>query len=336
MAASGLRSSCDASATKRRSFTSDSSRAVSAPSTRSSISLNAVDSRVTSLSSGMSGASTRGTSTAPLSSSSLVTSSAVFVSATSGFTARATTSRVTIDTTMTATKATLPAKEPSQNRDRLMSLIGSPTNTRPCERSRASTRYSPRSPSRTVCFAPSAGTAKSCSCTAVGRMVASGGLFSVLLSLSVNASPLPSLRTMPRTVLTRVPGLVRPRASDCPGPCCRFCAVSSSRSSWLTRIPRAPSTVARHISTAMTATVSTIRGWSCAASPPRRGALTSPRGGARNPRLAWCGSWARGRRRSSCADRRCTARRRWPGRRSRSSRRGRGSGPSTARAWGCA
>ena len=43
-----------------------------------------------------------------------------------------------------------------------------------------------------------------------------------------------------------------------------------------------------------------------------------------------CGSSARGRRRSSCAGRRCRARRRWPGRRSRSSRPGRGSAPSTA------
>ena len=48
---------------------------------------------------------------------------------------------------------------------------------------------------------------------------------------------------------------------------------------------------------------------------------------ARSPRRAWCGSSARGRRRSSCAGRRCRARRRWPGRRSRSSRPGRGSAP---------
>ena len=48
---------------------------------------------------------------------------------------------------------------------------------------------------------------------------------------------------------------------------------------------------------------------------------------ARSRRRAWCGSSARGRRRSSCAGRRCRARRRWPGRRSRSSRPGRGSAP---------
>ena len=51
---------------------------------------------------------------------------------------------------------------------------------------------------------------------------------------------------------------------------------------------------------------------------------------ARSRRRASCGSSARGRRRSSCAGRRCRARRRWPGRRSRSSTRGRGSAPCSA------
>ena len=52
--------------------------------------------------------------------------------------------------------------------------------------------------------------------------------------------------------------------------------------------------------------------------------------------LAQCGSSAGARRRSSCAGRRCRARRRWTGRRSRSSTPGRGSAPSTAPAAGCA
>ena len=65
--------------------------------------------------------------------------------------------------------------------------------------------------------------------------------------------------------------------------------------------------------------------------PRGQGARSGPRlmtpASARSPRRAWCGSSARGRRRSSCAGRRCRARRRWPGRRSRSSRPGRGSAP---------
>ena len=55
-----------------------------------------------------------------------------------------------------------------------------------------------------------------------------------------------------------------------------------------------------------------------------------------SPHRAPCGSSARGRRRSSCAGTRCRARRPTPCRRSRTTRPGRGSAPSTARGAGCA
>ena len=55
-----------------------------------------------------------------------------------------------------------------------------------------------------------------------------------------------------------------------------------------------------------------------------------------SPRRARCGSSARGPRRSSCAGTRCRARPRTPCRRSRTTTRGRGSAPWTARGAGCA
>ena len=107
------------------------------------------------------------------------------------------------------------------------------------------------------------------------------------------------------------------------------------------RFSRMARVVAVPITAAVTATSSTTTATSRAVrvsgrrAPAARSRLTWPASG-RSRRRAWCGSSGRARRRPSCGGRRCRARRRWPARRSRTARRGRGSAPCSGRGAGCA
>ena len=118
----------------------------------------------------------------------------------------------------------------------------------------------------------------------------------------------------------------------------RSCAAESFSSSWSTRELRSASVVTVPMAAATTATSATTVTTSRRRSVHRGREPTAIRrtASARTPRRAACAASGCGPCRSCGAGRTRRARRCWPGRRSRTARRGRGSAPWTAPAWGCA
>ena len=322
MAARGLRNSWEASATKRRSLVSEACLALRAPCTLPSIRLKAPVSCATSCSGGRAGSGTAGTSTSPRSRSSCETVDAVADNDRSGFVAALATARVA---NAAATTAATPRATASRLRRTMVVLTVSSGRANTISSwSRlycATARYWPSSGMSTVCFWPS---------------VLTFNRASMASAETLSYSPCPifdaTLTPLELRSTTMVPGGVPGARMPFGRPFCwpvsrvwRALALSTCLSNCSYMMTLAATMVPAEISSASTATTAVTRRRSWA--ERLAGRIRNSRVAARTRPRAWCGSSGSGPRRSSCAGRRCRARRRWPGRRSRSSTPDRGSGP---------